>query len=208
MRDKDTQRARDAKRGELTIYDSLNSADTHYKSWNEKGELIVDTEEDREARGTFYNEADAAEDKVLFPEELSGSPNELFKADTASMNVFEKRGPDFNRFAADLDTDEELESDDDEHSEGSLCPSCADGHDHDHAGDSDEWESDEVDTDADNGWFSGPLAEYFAQSAASAERGNQPVDVTKYFKAPPELDPANMDREFMSFIEREKSKGK
>ncbi|KAJ9656968.1 hypothetical protein H2201_008330 [Coniosporium apollinis] len=210
VRDKDTQRARDAKPGERTIYDSLNSADTHFKSWNEKDEVIVDTEEDREARGTFYNEADAAEDRMLFPEELSGSTNELFKENMASMNVFEKRGPDFNRFAADLDTDEELESDDGEHSEGSLCPSCrgsGDDHDHNHHGEhSDEWVSDDTDADADDGWFSGPLAEYFAQSAASAERGNQAIDVTKYFKAPPELDPANMEREFMSFIDREKSK--
>lgn len=137
MRDKDTQRARDAKPGERTIYDSLNSADTQFKSWTEKGEVIVDTEEDRVARGTFYNEADAAEDRVLFPEELSGSTNELFKENMASMNVFEKRGPDFNRLAVDLDTDEELESYDGEHSEGSLCPSCrgsGDDHDHNHHG--------------------------------------------------------------------------
>ena len=80
-----------------------------------------------------YNEADALEDRILFPEEFLGEMKDnLFKENPSEIVNFERSGPNFDprRFAYDLDTDEELsedESNSEDISEGdSLGSSCED----------------------------------------------------------------------------------
>lgn len=66
--------------------------------------------EDPCSKRFFYTKADAAEDSVLFPEESSiGEVKPIYKAENSAIDDFMKKGPDWQRFIMDLDTDEELE---------------------------------------------------------------------------------------------------
>lgn len=56
----------------------------------------------------FYNEADVREDAILFPEQAaSGTVDGLFRGHETAMQEFMTKGPNWERFIYDLDTDEE-----------------------------------------------------------------------------------------------------
>lgn len=57
-----------------------------------------------------YNEADALEDEILFPEEANGNQTDnLFRPDNSAMTRFEEgKIGDIRRWACDLDSDEDL----------------------------------------------------------------------------------------------------
>lgn len=56
----------------------------------------------------FYNEADVREDAILFPEQAaSGTVGGLFRGHETAMQEFMTKGPEWERFIYDLDTDEE-----------------------------------------------------------------------------------------------------
>ena len=58
----------------------------------------------------FYNEADVLEDAILFPEQTtSGTVGGLFRGHETAMQDFMSKGPDWERFIHDLDTDEEFD---------------------------------------------------------------------------------------------------
>lgn len=60
-------------------------------------------------KGYFYNEADAAEDSVLFPDEsLAETTGYVYKGGDSAIDDYIRRGPDWDRFILDLETDEEL----------------------------------------------------------------------------------------------------
>lgn len=204
MREPGTQRARDARPGEETLYDWINSAKSQFMSWNENGEGVPESVRKKAAQATFYNEADAAEDRILFPEEHSSQTNALFKENLSSMTIFEKSGPDFKRFVLDIDTNKELGSEDGEDSEDSLCPSCKGSTDN--GADVDQSESNSTDASADGDELLKQFSKDFSNSLALSEPGKLMSETAKLFKAPPPT-AETMNQEFMSFVDREKSKG-
>jgi len=69
---------------------------------------------ERESWGesSFYSEADAVEDTVLFPEETStGDVKTVYKANNSAIDNYVSKGPDWVRFILDLDTDEDVDDD-------------------------------------------------------------------------------------------------
>lgn len=86
-----------------------------------------------------YNEADALEDEILFPEEASGEQRDnLFRPDDSAMARFEEgKIGDVRRWACDLDSDEDTEHgylDDEDEDAEMYDPEAADD---------DEWEDEE-----------------------------------------------------------------
>jgi hypothetical protein len=96
-----------------------------------------------------YTEADELEDALLFPLEATGEMTDnLYRNDPSAMEIFENETIDVDRFAADLDTDEEfddeLESDgeyDSEEDEEALAALDDDDGDSDWATDEEEMEN-------------------------------------------------------------------
>lgn len=82
-REEDTQRVRDIKPGEVTqsMCDIVTDPTNQYVVFDNKGgQKIYDSGAHAEHASLFYSEADAAEDMVLFPDELtSAKPKVLFK---------------------------------------------------------------------------------------------------------------------------------
>lgn len=82
-REEDTQRVRDMKPGEVTqtMWDIVTDPRNKYSVFDSQGkEHIYDSGSHAEHTSLFYSEADAAEDMVLFPDELTSvNPNALFK---------------------------------------------------------------------------------------------------------------------------------
>lgn len=127
-RDPVTARARTIKPDEKveSIWDIINDPRTAFWGWNiDKEEMSLDAE----LKTCIYNEADALEDRILFPEEFTGEMKDnLFKEKPSEIVRFERGKPNFDprRFAYDLDTDEELPESDcedlsDDDSLGSSC---------------------------------------------------------------------------------------
>lgn len=203
MREPGTRRARDARPGEETIYDEVHSANAQFISLNERGEKVPDSARHKVAEATFYNEADAAEDRILFSEEPGRQTNAHFRENLSSMTRFENSGPDVDRFVLDLDTDEEIESED-EDNEGSLYASSQESIDDVHDGEQSKCNS--ADTSADEEGLLECFSKDFSESLVLSEREMLMSNTTKNIKAPSET-VEYLNREFMSFIDREKSKG-
>lgn len=105
-RDPDSHRVREIKPGDETesIYDEIHHPGTQFKIFNEDRRVLEKT-----PRYLFYNDIDALEDKVLFPEESNGPGNDIEIGDALnSLVALEEKGPDISRFVYDLDTDEEV----------------------------------------------------------------------------------------------------
>jgi hypothetical protein len=97
-----------------------------------------------------YTEADELEDELLFPLEATGEMTDnLFRNDPSAMEIFENETIDVDRFAADLDTDEEFGSDIEYDSEPDS-EELAGLEDDD--GDS-EWATDEEDIEDEGGYY-------------------------------------------------------
>lgn len=116
-RDHETFRTRDIKPGEdvKSLWDEVKGA--RNVMVNSRGEtpeerLVPDLD-----ASYFYGEPDVLEDEVLFPEELSTETwNALYSGRANALGKFVNSGPDWERFIHDLETDEELESsDEDDH---------------------------------------------------------------------------------------------
>lgn len=82
-REEDTQRVRSIKPGEKveSMWDVVTNPSNKYAVWDEKGnQEIHDSGSHDGPSNQFYSEADAAEDMVLFPDELvSAKRNVPFK---------------------------------------------------------------------------------------------------------------------------------
>ena len=140
-RDSNSHRVREIKPGDEaeSIYDEIHHPGTQFKIFNEDRQVLEKT-----PRYLFYNDVDALEDKVLFPEETHGpgDENEIGNA-LNSLVALEEQGPDINRFVFDLDTDEEVP---DKNSRCKVEESSEDEYD-DEINDDDDWEDEEDDED-------------------------------------------------------------
>lgn len=104
-------RFRDIRPGESakSVYDDVTDPKTRFIFHTSHGNVTEDM-----PRHLQYREADALEDAVLFPDENDGmdEPRKRFKTIRSQLTKYTERGPtdDFiQRFAQDIDTDEELE---------------------------------------------------------------------------------------------------
>ncbi|KAF2168271.1 hypothetical protein M409DRAFT_21709 [Zasmidium cellare ATCC 36951] len=106
-RDKTSGRARDVKAGENSIYDDLHSSDFRVVS----GDALKgwQTLTEQFPKDVLYNERDAAEDLVLFPEERQGQMATAIKGFDDPITLVIESQPDIKRFAYDLDTDDDLD---------------------------------------------------------------------------------------------------
>jgi hypothetical protein len=70
----------------------------------------------------LYNESDALEDAVLFPEESHKAENAMIQHQSMqAMHAFEHEGPSIEKFIFDLDTDEEVDGEaEDQHDDGGV----------------------------------------------------------------------------------------
>ena len=206
-----TLRARDIKSGERvdSIWDTIQKGRT--SSWNVDNNTPKQTEFQETDLSKFYNEADALEDAILFPEQTaSGTVGGLFRGHETSMQDFLTKGPDWTRFIQDLDTDEEYEgsdaeteytSEDESHDEESdeegdgIVKSTKRSHESDHS----SWEdiSDEV----------GPSDGHFLDMPSITEEERQDLALIKSLKSP-KPQKGDVEKEFFTFLDREKSKGR
>lgn len=144
-RDPNSHRVREIKPGDEveSIYDVIHHPGTQFKIFNEDRQVLEET-----PRYLFYNDVDALEDKVLFPEESHGPENDSEIGDALnSLVALEEQGPDITRFIYDLDTDEEVPD---------RKTGCNDGEssededeDEDDDDGQDDWEDDEDDDEDD-----------------------------------------------------------
>ncbi|KAJ8107718.1 hypothetical protein OPT61_g8673 [Boeremia exigua] len=103
-----TERMRSIKPGEEveSIWDGL---DKTASAWSWSPQVGFDKEGILDSYK--YTEADELEDAILFPLENTGLlPNDLYYHVPSAMEMFETQPLDMRKFAADLDTDEEMES--------------------------------------------------------------------------------------------------
>jgi hypothetical protein len=108
-RDRITQRARDIKPGEdvSSIFDEIKTSEMMVTAFNFRTGEIMD--KDLVMRKCIYNEADAAEDAVLFPDELlSGEVIGKFEQLSNEFLKFERRGPSMARWIVGAEFDEAL----------------------------------------------------------------------------------------------------
>lgn len=124
-RDKETGRARDIRPNsdENSIYDDMTGPTTRFvfgKGFGaSKPEDLSEHIDPAVSWALFYNEADAMEDVILFPDEENLKVGEI----VTRISQFEREGPLFSRFINDLDVDEHLsdyEFSDDSSSEGGF----------------------------------------------------------------------------------------
>ena len=115
-RDPVTFRTRDTKGGEETLWDMVQRGRSQFIDLERR--TIAEDQHDE----LFYNEADALEDRILFPQEHT-EKNPLFKPSQGSnaVNKLENSLPNFWRFINDLDSDEESDlSDEDDVDDQSI----------------------------------------------------------------------------------------
>lgn len=109
-RDKETARAREIRPGsdEESIYDDMTGPNTRFmfgKGFTvSRPEELTDQVDPAAAWALFYNEADALEDVILFPDESNLKVGEI----ETRVSKFEREGPILSRFVNDLDVDEHL----------------------------------------------------------------------------------------------------
>lgn len=99
-RDPKTSRVRDVRPGEHSIYDDLCSSDFKVVSGSMQGD--ADSFSETFPKNFFYNERDAAEDLVLFPEETRGELSTAIKGVDDPISIFIDQEPDMRRFVYDL----------------------------------------------------------------------------------------------------------
>ena len=112
-REPETFRTRDAREGEETILDTIMRGKPQWM------DMARQTVAEKRHDEIFYNEADALEDLVLFPEEQSGG-SALFKPSKSAVEKLVGRVPNFFRFVYDLDTDDETSSSESDEEDNSL----------------------------------------------------------------------------------------
>lgn len=124
-RDKETARAREIRPNsdEESIYDAMTGPNTRFvfgkRFGASKPEDLSERVDPAVLWVLFYNEADAMEDVILFPDEENLKVGEI----VTKISQFEREGPLLSRFVNDLDVDEHLsdyELSDDSSSEGGF----------------------------------------------------------------------------------------
>ena len=111
-RDEESQRVRKIKPDEAiaSLYDKIHDGRTKFHFGD-------GTRTDAEPpKGVFYNEADALEDQVLFPEELDAKQSKplVFREPAHRLHKFEHGGPDMHKFVTGYSTSESDYTDVDE----------------------------------------------------------------------------------------------
>ena len=122
-RDPITARTRDIKPDEdvMSIWDDIQQA--KFRMINPRGRLTprdgtnIEENPQKPDASYFYGEPDALEDQVLFPEELlvTEESKPLYTGKSSALDDFVRNGPNWHRFINDLDTDEELGYEEDDH---------------------------------------------------------------------------------------------
>lgn len=184
-------------------------------SWNIGNNTQELTEYHEPDLSKFYNEADVLEDAILFPEQAaSGSVGGLFHGHETSMQEFMTNGPDWARFIKDLDTDEEIEAsdaeteyvlEDESHDEESDVSSEEDdkrlvkGNKCSRESDQSSWG--DIDNEA------GPSETQIMRIPSISEEEKQDLALMKNWKSPKSRQ-EDVEKEFFTFLDREKSKGK
>ena len=185
-RDRVTFRTRDIKPGEKVM-----------SIWNdiEQGGYITQDSKDSLPSSVFYSEPDVLEDAVLFPEEMTHEAHKaLYSGKNNHLESFTSSVLSWTRFIQDLDTDEEsLESEvseDDAHfiengSESAWSDEAS--------------QRDSVDSDV-------PDNRLISRSKTLSKEEKQDLAMITSWKAPSKYK-ENVEAEFMTFMDREKSKG-
>ncbi|KAL9586659.1 MAG: hypothetical protein Q9203_003783 [Teloschistes exilis] len=121
-REMSTMRVRDINSGEKADSVCDDIMRSHCVPLNLEKQCISD---ESWGKGYFYRAADAAEDSVLFPDEsLSETTGYVYKGGDSAIDDYLRRGPDWDRFIMDLETDEDLsESHDSDRENGSSSES-------------------------------------------------------------------------------------
>ena len=176
----------------MSIYDDVHHEGTRFKFFD-SNKQVMDA-----PKTLFYNEADALEDKVLFPEEHQGEENGFaVGAEMNKMESLEYEGPDFNRFIHDLDADEELSDSEKVVPEERLRHTCQ----HDEGSD----EDDDEDDDGNEDW-QGMVPVPRIQD----DDAKQAASFFHRHRNSPTINNSGEDMEdtFMRFLRRESSRGR
>jgi hypothetical protein len=135
------QRPRDVRPGEKaeTLWDELYGGKWKMafgKSHKTKGVRgLEEPETHKLPNGWTYSDADALEDAILFPEELTNPDAKLSVPEAPSaMDKWESSGPKLKKFCLDLDSDEESDEDSNDNSDLSSTRDGADETDSDEDG--------------------------------------------------------------------------
>ncbi|KAL8651829.1 MAG: hypothetical protein Q9226_004532 [Calogaya cf. arnoldii] len=139
--DPGTMRTRDLKPGEdaMSIWEEVQKG--RNRMLNTNGERLEEQIAPDLDQKYFYGEADALEDEGLVPEEFSTEPsNALYSGTVNALENFGNEGPNRERFIKDLDTDEELPSDESDEDEEEWEDESGDEEWEDETGDEEEYE--------------------------------------------------------------------
>jgi len=134
VRDPTTSRARDKKLGEdgVTLWEEVSDSTFHIFTGMTYDNSDSDDEDDKRRTNwkVFYNEADALEDAVLFPDEFDSTEAVTkFRKISNTISQFISEGPEVSKWVNDLDIDDSDPGDlmsDDENDEWSDEDSLAD----------------------------------------------------------------------------------
>lgn len=103
-------RVRNARPGETTLYDEVSGEGVKhfYRMFDSVTKQYLETHDEVSAN-YFYNEVDAEEDLILFPDEAAGaSTKAITGAGIAAAYAFpDLEMPNMKRFVLDLDSDED-----------------------------------------------------------------------------------------------------
>jgi hypothetical protein len=139
----------------------------------------------------FYNEADALEDQVLFPEEAKEDP---FKAPVRelpnALQRFEHDGPSIDRFIYNLDSDEELSD-----LERDSARRLAEG-DESESSDDDSFDPDDIDESEDDE----------SEEPSKTEESKEMYELIGRFVRNMPKKERDMKEEFDIFMDRERAK--
>lgn len=210
----------------MSIWDEIQKG--RNRMLNTKGKTLEEQIAPDLDRSYFYGEADALEDEVLFPEEFSTEPSNALHSGTANaLENFGNEGPNWERFVHDLETDEELESDE---FDGSDWSNESDEYvlENESEADAEEWE-DESENDDEQGLAlettklsnngrddhamvksdvksDNPTMEEILSSVFSAEQ-QKDLALLRHWKPPRDFR-ADVIADFETFFDREKSRRK
>lgn len=191
-RDKSTLRCRDIQPGESvkSIFDHISGPGCHFGF----GENL---DEEEPPKGVWYDEADAVEDSILFPDEASGNaPDALVKTKPNRITQWEEKGPDMDRFVNDLDTDEEFDDEDEDYDDFSKDDELTEEELHSHLPLDPNLLKEIVERAIQRSTEEPTTTECLLDMLIDEDLENYPW---------PEPDP---EKDFYPFIEREQSKGK
>ena len=184
-------------------------------SWLLENETQKPTQFHEPDLSKFYNEADVLEDEILFPEQTaSGDVGGLFRGHETAMQDFMSKGPDWERFIHDLDTDEELDI-----SDAETGDTSEDGSHNEQAEEEEDKrlvkgmmkrvpERDSLcceDSDSEPG-FAGLFDSQITRLTSMTEDEKQDIALMESWKSP-SFQRGDVEKDFYTFLDREKSKG-